>query len=117
MDYSVIIIIIIIIIILHLSFAVGFVLRDLLLFCMQYESVLFIDQGSSSLTIGERICVAFIPLIAIFEVLIFAFSDCFGPRQPRLKKCAEEIPRLVNETICKDFEVPSIHYMNFFFFF
>ena len=84
---------------------------------MQYERVLFIDQGSSSLTIGERICVAFIPLIAIFEVLIFAFSDCFGPRQPRLKKCAEEIPRLVNETICKDFEVPSIHYMTFFLFY
>lgn len=83
---------------------------------MQYERVLFIDQGSSSLTIGERICAAFIPLIAIFEVLIFAFSDCFEPRQPRLKKFAEEIPRLANETICKDFEFPSNPLHDFLFF-
>ncbi|XP_050264191.1 calcineurin B-like protein 9 isoform X4 [Quercus robur] len=66
-------------------------------------------SGSSSLTIGERICAAFIPLIAIFEVLIFAFSDCFEPRQPRLKKCAGDIPRLANETIFTMNEVEALY--------
>ncbi|KAL4649342.1 hypothetical protein ACB092_01G007700 [Castanea dentata] len=66
-------------------------------------------SGSSSLTIGERICAAFIPLIAIFEVLIFTFSDCFEPRQPRLKKCAKEITHLANETIFTMNEVEALY--------
>ncbi|KAM4121476.1 hypothetical protein ACB094_01G008400 [Castanea mollissima] len=67
------------------------------------------SSGSSSLTIGERICAAFIPLIAIFEVLIFTFSDCFEPRQPRLKKCAKEITHLANETIFTMNEVEALY--------
>lgn len=68
--------------------------------------VLFIVQGSSSLTICELVCVAFVPLIAIFECLIFTFKGCFECRPPRLQNCgnrSEEISRLASETICKRF--------------
>ncbi|KAL6296042.1 hypothetical protein ACE6H2_004184 [Prunus campanulata] len=41
---------------------------------------------SSSLSLGERICAAFIPFIAIIEVLVFAVTDCFSYR-PRQTKC------------------------------
>ena len=68
--------------------------------------VLFIVQGSSSLTICERVSVACTPLIAIFECLTFAFKGCFECRPPRLQNCwnrFEEIARLASETICKRF--------------
>ena len=66
--------------------------------------VLFIVQGSSSLTICECVSVACTPLIAIFERLIFTFKGCFECRPPRLQNCGnrfEEIARLASETICK----------------
>lgn len=68
--------------------------------------VLFIVQGSSSLTICELVCVAFVPVITIFECLIFTFKGCFECRPPRLQNCgnrSEEISRLASETICKRF--------------
>ncbi|KAF8393525.1 hypothetical protein HHK36_021769 [Tetracentron sinense] len=40
---------------------------------------------SSSLTIGERLCVASIPFIAVIEALIFAVVECFDYCSPR--KC------------------------------
>ncbi|KAJ8774796.1 hypothetical protein K2173_017242 [Erythroxylum novogranatense] len=39
----------------------------------------------SSVTIGERICAAFIPLVAIIEVLIVAVTECFGCSPHTLK--------------------------------
>ncbi|XP_050273147.1 calcineurin B-like protein 9, partial [Quercus robur] len=71
-----------------------------------------IVQGSSSLTICERVCVAFVPLIAIFECLIFAFKGCFECRPPRLQNCGnrfEEIARLANETIFAVNEVEALY--------
>ncbi|XP_058223121.1 calcineurin B-like protein 10 isoform X4 [Rhododendron vialii] len=61
---------------------------------------------SSSLTIGERICVAFIPIIAIVEILIYAVSSCFDCQQTtkrsrygymELSLLAEETRFTVNE--------------------
>lgn len=36
------------------------------------------SRWSSSLTIGDRICAAFIPIVAIAEILLFAVSGCLG---------------------------------------
>jgi serine/threonine-protein phosphatase 2B regulatory subunit len=61
-----------------------------------------VEQRSSSLTIGERICTAFIPCLGMIEVLIFAMADCFECR-PSPKKRGygfEDVARLANETIC-----------------
>ncbi|XP_058073908.1 calcineurin B-like protein 9 isoform X1 [Magnolia sinica] len=59
---------------------------------------------SSFLTIGECLCAACIPFIAIVEALIFAFTDCFEQRphksRNRLKEMAElakDSPFTVNE--------------------
>ncbi|KAF7138947.1 hypothetical protein RHSIM_Rhsim07G0142600 [Rhododendron simsii] len=61
---------------------------------------------SSSLTIGERICAAFIPIIAIVEILIYAVSGCFECQQTtkrsrygymELSRLAEESRFTVNE--------------------
>ncbi|GMH11836.1 hypothetical protein Nepgr_013677 [Nepenthes gracilis] len=60
----------------------------------------------SSLTIGERLCAAFVPFIAIIETLIFAVTSCFDHRPPLKKvqyrfrdfsKLAEGSPFTVNE--------------------
>nr|POF09902.1 isoform 2 of calcineurin b-like protein 10 [Quercus suber] len=69
-------------------------------------------EGSSSLTICERVCVAFGPIIAIFECLIFAFKGCFECRPPCLQNCEnrfEEIARLANETIFTVNEVEALY--------
>ncbi|KAK4787332.1 hypothetical protein SAY86_011165 [Trapa natans] len=41
---------------------------------------------SSSLTIAERICTVFIPLVAVVEIIILTFTSCFEYRSQR-KKC------------------------------
>ncbi|KAG8635940.1 hypothetical protein MANES_16G079800v8 [Manihot esculenta] len=45
------------------------------------------SSGSSSWTIGERICAALVPFAALIEVLIFAVANCFELR-PRVKRNA-----------------------------
>ncbi|GLT69975.1 hypothetical protein SLA2020_420830 [Shorea laevis] len=65
---------------------------------------------SSSLTVGERICLAFIPFLGIIEVLIFAMADCFECR-PSPKKRGygfEDVSRLANETIFTLNEVEAL---------
>ncbi|KAL8171066.1 hypothetical protein V2J09_022870 [Rumex salicifolius] len=67
----------------------------------------FIEQRSSYLTIGERLCAAFIPIYVIVETLIFAVSNCFENCLPLPKthnfrfkdlQClADESPFSVNE--------------------
>ncbi|KAF3447522.1 hypothetical protein FNV43_RR12708 [Rhamnella rubrinervis] len=58
-------------------------------------------SGSSFLTVGERICAAFIPCIAIVELLIFAVTDCFFNNRPRIRKRRfdfDDLSRLADET-------------------
>lgn len=66
------------------------------------------SSRSSSLTVGEKVCAAFIPFIAIIEVIIFAVSGCFEceflnrPKKFRyghaqLASLAAESPFTVNE--------------------
>ncbi|XVF35347.1 hypothetical protein REPUB_Repub18cG0137800 [Reevesia pubescens] len=67
--------------------------------------------GSSSLTMGERICAAFIPFIAVFDFLIFAMTNCFEYRL-RHKKCGygfTDLTRLANETRFSVNEVEALH--------
>ncbi|XAR69256.1 hypothetical protein NMG60_11000773 [Bertholletia excelsa] len=60
----------------------------------------------SSLTVGERLCAAFIPFVALIEALIFAVSGCFELREPpkksryghkQLTRLANGSPFTVNE--------------------
>ncbi|KAI3924518.1 hypothetical protein MKW92_032090 [Papaver armeniacum] len=68
-------------------------------------------SSSSSLTIGEKLCAACIPFIALIEILIFAVSDCFecsssssdrhnkNPSKNKLSKHRyDDLARLANET-------------------
>ncbi|KAA8525168.1 hypothetical protein F0562_006968 [Nyssa sinensis] len=56
------------------------------------------SSSSDSLTIGERICAAFIPFIAIIEALIFGFSDCFecSNRSKKYRYGFQEFSRLAD---------------------
>ncbi|GMG99106.1 hypothetical protein Nepgr_000946 [Nepenthes gracilis] len=63
-------------------------------------------RSRSRFSIGERLCAAFIPFIAIIETLIFAVTNCFENRHPPKKvqylfrdfaRLAEESPFTVNE--------------------
>ncbi|KAA8521286.1 hypothetical protein F0562_011968 [Nyssa sinensis] len=58
------------------------------------------SSTASSLTIGERICAAFIPFIAIFEALIVAVSGCFEySHRPNNYRCGyRELSRLADES-------------------
>ncbi|MBA0661946.1 hypothetical protein Goklo_006161 [Gossypium klotzschianum] len=56
--------------------------------------------GSSSLTLGERICAVFIPLVAVGDFFIFVVANCFYC-QPRREKCRygpSDFTRLANES-------------------
>ncbi|MCL7032514.1 hypothetical protein MKW94_019818 [Papaver nudicaule] len=67
------------------------------------------DRSSSFLTVGERLCAAFIPFIAIIEILIYAVSDCFecsssdrhnAHKKSKLlsKRGYDDLARLADET-------------------
>lgn len=72
-----------------------------------------ISSRCSSLTIGERICAAFIPFVAIFEIFIFTLVDCFEcrprPRDRRLPYGFRELVRLADETKFTVNEVEALH--------
>ncbi|KAG1346347.1 calcineurin B-like protein 9 [Cocos nucifera] len=60
---------------------------------------------SSFLTIGERLCAAFIPFIAIVEAIIYVVTDCFDHRPPALvyrsgKKTFSDLARLAEDSRC-----------------
>ncbi|GAB4837111.1 Calcineurin B-like protein 10 [Ancistrocladus abbreviatus] len=62
----------------------------------------FSDSSSrlSSLAVGERLCAAFIPLVAITETLMFAISNCFGCHPPPKKHLyrSKDLARLAEES-------------------
>ncbi|XP_024930210.1 calcineurin B-like protein 10 [Ziziphus jujuba] len=72
-------------------------------FCSDEFSDTTMDfSRSSSWTVGERICAAFVPFIAIIEALIFAVTDCFSHR-PRPWKAQRrfdyaDLSRLADES-------------------
>ncbi|XVE70933.1 hypothetical protein DITRI_Ditri10aG0109500 [Diplodiscus trichospermus] len=67
--------------------------------------------GSSSLTMGERICAAFVPLIALIDFLIFGMANCFEYR-PHRKKCRygfTDLTRLSEESRFSVNEVEALY--------
>ncbi|XP_007012267.2 PREDICTED: calcineurin B-like protein 10 [Theobroma cacao] len=67
--------------------------------------------GSSSLTMGERICAAFMPFIAVINFLIFSMANCFE-YQPCFKKCRygfTDLARLANESHFTVNEVEALY--------
>ncbi|KAB2024666.1 hypothetical protein ES319_D06G102200v1 [Gossypium barbadense] len=67
--------------------------------------------GSSSLTLGERICAAFIPLVAVVDFFIFVVANCFYC-QPRREKCRygpSDFTRLANESRFTVNEVEALY--------
>lgn len=58
-------------------------------------------QDSSSLRFAEKICVAVIPVIAIIDALILAFSGCFTSHTKKLRTGYRKIVRLSEESRCK----------------
>lgn len=69
-------------------------------------------SSSSNFTVSERICAAFIPLVAVVEALILAMSRCFdcGPieRENGRHRCSE-LSRLVSETRFSSNEVEALY--------
>lgn len=55
---------------------------------------------SSSLTVGEKLCAAFIPCIMLFEALIFAVASCFKHRPTEKKRQfrLQDFARLAEES-------------------
>ncbi|KAL0908017.1 hypothetical protein M5K25_022480 [Dendrobium thyrsiflorum] len=71
-------------------------------------------QSSSFLTVGERLCFAFLPLIAIFESLIFVVADCFECHPKILLRSTPEprhdFAKLAEESRCFTVnEVEALH--------
>ncbi|XP_021276755.1 calcineurin B-like protein 10 isoform X1 [Herrania umbratica] len=67
--------------------------------------------GSSFLTMGERICAAFMPFIAVIDFLIFSMANCFEHR-PCFKKCRygfSDLARLANESHFTVNEVEALY--------
>ncbi|KAK9099260.1 hypothetical protein Syun_026305 [Stephania yunnanensis] len=66
---------------------------------------------SSSMTITEKICAAFIPCIALIEALFYAVTDCFDqqwrPRKPSFG--FNDIARLAEESRFTANEVEALH--------
>ena len=74
------------------------IIKSVFVWCVE-----FIEQRSSSWTLGERICAAFIPFVAVVEVLVWAVTDCFDFRRPFPRNRRQEfrdIARLADETRC-----------------
>ncbi|KAL0311883.1 UNVERIFIED_CONTAM: Calcineurin B-like protein 10 [Sesamum radiatum] len=69
--------------------------------------------GSGSLRFSEKICAAVIPIIALFEALIFAVSDCFDCQKlsnsKRLRHGYQEIARLSEESRFTVNEVEALY--------
>ncbi|KAL6005907.1 Calcineurin B-like protein [Asimina triloba] len=64
------------------------------------------DDSRSSLTIGEKVCAAFIPFIAIIESLIFVFAGCFDQRPRKFRHHFEQIENPVLSLV--DFDVVAV---------
>ncbi|KAK3438417.1 hypothetical protein EUGRSUZ_C03037 [Eucalyptus grandis] len=71
------------------------------------------SSRSSSLTIGERICAACIPLMSIAEIVAFAVGSCCEKRVRRDKKgrCYRfgDVNRLASETRFTSNEVEALY--------
>ncbi|KAK1265038.1 Calcineurin B-like protein 10 [Acorus gramineus] len=72
------------------------------------------DITSSSLSMAEKFCTAFIPLIAIIEVLIFACAGCFeqcdcGLRDRRRSSFCLQFRELADGTCFTVNEVEALH--------
>ncbi|KAK9131133.1 hypothetical protein Sjap_011620 [Stephania japonica] len=68
-------------------------------------------MGSSSLTMTEKICAAFVPCIALIEALFYAVTGCFDqtwrPRKPAFG--FNDIARLAEESRFTVNEVEALH--------
>nr|GME14689.1 calcineurin B-like protein 10 [Ipomoea batatas] len=74
------------------------------------------SMDSSSLTLSEKLCVAFLPVIAIIEALVFAVSGCFGAKHfltqnknPQIQYPLKDISRLANESRFSLNEVEALY--------
>ncbi|KAJ6812977.1 calcineurin B-like protein 9 isoform X2 [Iris pallida] len=73
--------------------------------------------GSSSLTVGEKLCSVFIPLVALIEALIFVAADCFDARprgaalgQRKRQRQPRDLARLAEDSKCFTVnEVEALH--------
>ncbi|KAL0330429.1 UNVERIFIED_CONTAM: Calcineurin B-like protein 10 [Sesamum radiatum] len=69
--------------------------------------------GSGSLRFAEKICAAVIPIIALFEALIFAVSGCFDCQKlsnsKRLRHGYQDIVRLSEESRFTVNEVEALY--------
>lgn len=72
------------------------------------------SERSSSLTVGEKLCAAFIPCIAIIEAVVYVVADCFDQRPASLrrgiKKPTYDLRKLAQESRCFSVnEVEALH--------
>ncbi|GMJ07628.1 calcineurin B-like protein 10, SOS3-LIKE CALCIUM BINDING PROTEIN 8 [Hibiscus trionum] len=66
---------------------------------------------SSSLTLGERICVAFIPFVVVVDFLISKMANCFNcqPRREKRRYEFSDITRLADESRFTVNEVEALY--------
>ncbi|KAG9455704.1 hypothetical protein H6P81_000212 [Aristolochia fimbriata] len=65
--------------------------------------------GSSSLTVGERLCAAFIPFAAVIEALMCVVIGCFKPESPKRRLLFKDFVRLSQESIFTVNEVEALY--------
>ncbi|KAL9274028.1 Calcineurin B-like protein [Drosera capensis] len=65
----------------------------------------------SSLTVAERLCLAFFPFVALFETLVFAISNCFEYRPASVKAPCRilDLDRLADHSLFTPNEVEALH--------
>ena len=68
-------------------------------FCVRFE------QRRSSLTIGEKLCAALIPFVAMAEIFLYAVSGCFDYQSRRCsvtKKLCFDHDQLSQLALCSN---------------
>lgn len=66
------------------------------------------ERESSNVGISEKVCAAFVPLIALIEAIIFAVAGCFD-RCPKTHSPKDDVFRLAQESLFSVNEIEALY--------